>query len=94
MKMKTLEEFFNALVEAKNKKDRLEILAVLGEKYSSEMTYSELRKRLGFNPNSLSYDLGALVKAKLVEPIERKQEETSFRITELGRSYLKENFKG
>jgi DNA-binding HxlR family transcriptional regulator len=74
-------------------KNRLQILAALDKENPNGMTYSELRKKLNLNPNTLSYNLGVLIDAGLVERkvIESERGYTSYRITKLGSSYLKEN---
>ncbi|MGQ9468414.1 MAG: ArsR/SmtB family transcription factor [Nitrososphaerales archaeon] len=86
--MEALEKLFNALAN----KNRLKILATLNERKPNGMTYTELKRELGFNPNTLSYNLGVLIDAKLVERLVMESEKgyTSYRITERGRSYLRE----
>jgi DNA-binding HxlR family transcriptional regulator len=86
-----LEKIFNALAN----RNRLMILATLDKANPRGLTYSELRRRLNLNPNTLSYNLGVLIDAGLVERrvVECERGYTSYRITRLGKSYLARGVK-
>lgn len=89
--MENLQNLFHSLAN----KNRLDILRVLAQTNPKCMTFSQLRKILELNPNTLSYNLGVLLKAGLVEHKLKKTHYgySCYKITELGKVYLAKPIK-
>jgi DNA-binding HxlR family transcriptional regulator len=83
--MESLEKLFHIL----GNKNRLQVLNVL-VKRGSPKSFVQLKKILGFNPNTLSFHLGALEDAKLVRHSVKDSDRgySFYEITEKGRELL------
>lgn len=85
-KMEALEKLFHSLAN----KNRLRILELLA-KERSPMTFTQLRRTLDLNPNTLSFHLEVLKDNRLVTNSLKKTSSgySYYKITERGERYLR-----
>jgi len=83
--MEALEKLFHSLAN----KNRLRILELLTEEHSP-MTFTQLKRTLDLNPNTLSFHLEVLKDSELVKNSLRKTSSgySYYEITEQGRRYI------
>ena len=83
--MEALERLFHSLAN----KNRLRMLQLLASAHSP-MTFTQLRRQLDLNPNTLSFHLEVLKDSGVIRNILRKTSSgySYYEITERGRRYL------
>lgn len=84
-RMEALEKLFHSLAN----KNRLRILELLAEQHSP-MTFTQLKRMLDLNPNTLSFHLEVLKDSELVRNSLKKTSSgySYYEITEKGQRYL------